>query len=559
MANLLETLDAQLDQLFRSWNIWSTILAVILLVLLLYPLFTGSEPDTHPLLLTRQANIAPVRQSGGSAVYRSLEIPHSYPLRTGLNVKQPGQSKWAMGKNGDLRDVWRRASGGGVDDEGQPTGAKGKLLTIYGKDIEEHNFDDVSREINAIGTYIQQKQAKAVAIYLPNCIELLATVFAAAYHGFTPVLIPFNQPDDVAMQLLKLSQADFLVSAAGSIPAQRLKQKCPNIVETISVVEKTSRHMDWDQEGASTWHEIVDQASSTVTSDLPTVENAELKDIVTIWQNDTPNSGEIVSFTQGNLVSAIGAQISALPAKHRMSPSDLFLPADALTSIYILVQTLAALYSNASVALNSVAGKEVELPAAVMGVAPTIIAASAETALKLHRDSTTNVKTAAKKLAHRAQSQALAAGYMPTTSLATKFNEPHRASIGTPPGKLRLLYIFERAHAGTPPVSSEELSDLRVFTGARVIYALTASKVAGTVTQTSYYDYRIDAATKGKHSHFGSPVSSLELKLVDSDTHKTTDQKVQGEIVASGPSVQHGSASLGVSGTFRQDGTLAYV
>lgn len=530
MASILEKADAHLEHFFQGWNLWSTTLVVLILVLLLYPLFTGSEPDTHPLLLSRQSNVGFVRQPGESAVYRSLEIPNGYPLKSGLDVRHQGQSKWSRGKDGDLRDIWRRAIVGELDDNGNPSGDKGKLLTIYGQDVVEHSWDDLSREINAIGKYIQGKQAKAVAIYLPNSVELLVTVFAAAFYGFTPVLIPFNQEDHVARKLLNLSQADYLVSAAGAIPLEKLKQECPSIIEVISVVEKTSRHMDWDNEGSSTWHEIVEAAAGTASTDLPLVENAEVKDIVTIWQNDTPISGEIVAFTQKNIVSAVASQISALPPKERLDSSDLYLPADALTSVYILVQTLAALYSNASVALNSVAGKGVELSAAVMGVAPTIISASAETALKLHKESIRNVNSAAKKLAHRAQTQALSAGYMPTPSMSTKLNAPHRANIGTSPGKLRLFYVFERAHAGTPPVSSAELSDLRAFLGARVIYAFTAAKVAGTVTQTNFFDYRVEEATKGKHSHFGSPVSSLEVQLVDNDSHKTTDEKASGDV-----------------------------
>ncbi|KAK5122519.1 hypothetical protein LTR16_004069, partial [Cryomyces antarcticus] len=132
--------------------------------------------------------------------------------------------------------------------------------------------------------------------------------------------------------------------------------------------------------------------------------------------------------------------------------------------------------------------------------------------------------------------------------------------VGSTPGKLRLLFVSERVGAGSPPLTSEQLSDLRVFTGARVIYALTAAQVAGAVSQTSIFDYRREEGRSGKHSHFGIPLSSVEVKLVDTLTHRTTDKgNPEGEITVLGPAVAGGKAALGVMGTFRADHTLAYV
>lgn len=377
---------------------------------------------------------------------------------------------------------------------------------------------------------------------------------AAAFYGFHPVLVPYDQQSDIALQLISLSNADLLVAAAGSLPLADIKQKCSKVKETVFVVEPSSRQMGWTDEGSKAWHELVEDSSAT--PDLPPRdENTQVPDVITIWQNDKPESGEVVAFTQKNLVAAIGAQISALPLKRRISQSDLYLPADALTSPYILVQTLAALFSNASVVLNSVAGKDVEIPLAAMGVAPTIIAASADSALKLHEKTRGDVTTTTKRIALRTQTQALAAGTMPIKPTLTS---PAFASVGTPPGKLRLLFVFERINSGTPPLSSVELSELRAFTGARVIYGLTSARVAGTIAQTTFFDYRTDETPKGKHAHFGVPLGAVEIKLVDTDSHKTTDEKPLGEIVVSGPAVKDGSTHLGVNGTFRGDGTLAY-
>lgn len=322
------------------------------------------------------------------------------------------------------------------------------------------------------------------------------------------------------------------MAPAGSITMTELGKECKGIHEILLVVEKSSRDVDWSEANGCLWHDLV--ANSTdATSELPANEaNQEVTGLTTVWLNEKPEQGEIMTFTQKNLVAAVAAQLSALPVRHRMGPSDLFLPADSLTAAYILVQTLAALYCHASVALNSVAGPEVELPLAATGIAPTIIAASADSASKLHTSGKASSTGTAKKWALSTQTQALKAGYMPPTTLLSRINKPTVATIGNVPGKLRLLYAYERTHAGTPPLSSIELSELRAFTGARVIYALTTAKVAGTVAQSGFYDYRVqDGEDAPKHAHFGAPVSTVEVMVVDEGEHRTVEGGVvQGQV-----------------------------
>jgi hypothetical protein len=237
------------------------------------------------------------------------------------------------------------------------------------------------------------------------------------------------------------------------------------------------------------------------------------------------------SLTLGqNLVAAVSALIASLPVNQRLNPSDLFLSADSWTNTYALCWTLAALFSHASVAINSVAGPGVQLKLAMRNVAPTVVVASAETAENLHAETKVGVTGGRKAIAHLAQTSALDAGRMPAETLFTRINAPHRAAIDNTPGKLRLLLISERAGAETPPLSSHDLSDLRIFTGARVIYALTAAKVAGAVAQSNVFDYRRAGGSRNKHSHFGAPLSSLEVKVVDTPAHKTTDESAKGEV-----------------------------
>jgi hypothetical protein len=65
-------------------------------------------------------------------------------LTTGLNIRDPGLSKWARGRDGDLRDIWRRVVHGPTDHDGKPTGDKGRILTVLGSEqVIEHNLGTI--------------------------------------------------------------------------------------------------------------------------------------------------------------------------------------------------------------------------------------------------------------------------------------------------------------------------------------------------------------------------------------------------------------------------------
>jgi len=206
------------------------------------------------------------------------------------------------------------------------------------------------------------------------------------------------------------------------------------------------------------------------------------------------------------------------------------LPIDSLTFTYPLALTMGVLFSNASIALNSVAGIDVDFALATAGVTPTMIVASSQTVANAHVEIKKSSFGYAEKREHWLHDRTLKAGRMPNANLFTKESGPIRHATGNT-AKLRLLYVSERVGATqSPPLSSTILSDMRIFTGARVVYALTAAKVAGAVAQTNFFDYRKNEET-GNCSHFGAPLSSVKVKLVDTSDHKTTDEgNPQGQV-----------------------------
>lgn len=365
----------------------------------------------------------------------------------------------------------------------------------------------------------------------------MAALFSCAFYNLTAILIPFDQSDDAVISMLRQAEADTVVALPGSFPFDAVSKTYPALRQVVWVVDEGNRHMDWNEVpkgmggklNVATWQDIVQDSPADAGRELPPIADQHTApDIIVFWQTKPGEMEEMVLFTAANLTAAIAAQLFAIPQSQRMSPSDLFLPADALTSTYTLALTLVAIHSNASVAFNSSAG-ELDLSLATRGISPTILVASPQTLLKTHAQTTKQISSFIGSKIHYLQTRTLTqSGVMPTASLLTSYNDSLRPAIGRVPGKLRLVYTAERGRSeSTPRLSSAVLSDLRIFLGARIIYALTAAKVAGAVAQTQFYDYRV---FEDKCSHFGPPVTSCEVLLRDAGEFKTTDEKSEGEV-----------------------------
>lgn len=306
------------------------------------------------------------------------------------------------------------------------------------------------------------------------------------------------------------------------------------------------------------WHDIVEENIGSATAELPTNEAGDaVGEIISIWQNinDLSEPPTITAFTHANFTSAIAALITTLPLRQRLSPADLVLPASSFNIPYVLCQTFAALFTHASIAITSVAEPGVDLALARRGVSPTVIIASAETMAKLHAQETKDISSAIQKFSKATQAQTMSAGRMPTDGLLFKLLAPS----GGKPGQLRLILTSERVGAGSPTLTSTMLSDLRIFTRARIVYALTAAPVCGAISQSNVFDYRREDGQG--FAHFGVPVSSVEVKLRAKEEEGTLGgDRPEGEVVVFGPAVAGGKeARLGVKGRFREDGTLALI
>ena len=208
--------------------------------------------------------------------------------------------------------------------------------------------------------------------------------------------------------------------------------------------------------------------------------------------------------------------------------------------------TLAALFSNSSIALSSVSGLAADYVVAFRGITPSIVIASTQTLSTLHSEKAAVPSSLMQEINRWRRARSLAAGNMPRATGS--------------PVKPRLIYTFERAASGSTSLTNSQISDLRVYTGAHIINAFTAARVAGAISQTNLFDYRTGVDVDSPvPAHYGPPLSSVEIKLIETPGHKSTDENfTEGQLVVEGPAVAGGTATVDGVMKITSSNTLCY-
>jgi hypothetical protein len=222
--------------------------------------------------------------------------------------------------------------------------------------------------------------------------------------------------------------------------------------------------------------------------------------------------------------------------------------------------------AGATVALNPMAGKTADLEIAIKNVNPTIIVASANTLAQVHKRTTGSQIEMWHGLIHWFQSRTLTIhGQIPKGNFWTKVNDYSRPAVGN---RLRVVFTAEACDdPESVPLNSRELSDLRVYFGAKVVYGLKHHAVAGPITQWNLYDYRVQESgpvprqEPRRCAHFGAVTPSVEIKLRDYEDYTADDKEgPRGEIIVAGPTVasEKWEVALGVVGKWLPEAVLAY-
>ncbi|KAG0133723.1 hypothetical protein HOY82DRAFT_500927 [Tuber indicum] len=539
-------------------NVVSYTLIALVLGLMILPAIFQKDPDIHPMILNRQSNVSPVRNPKESAVHRSTLSPPGYPLVSGLGL--PTDKKYRT-RDGDIRDVWNQAVKEG----------KGKVLSVKGSEVKELDIDQLTQNIHSLGSYIKSiPGAKRIAIYLANDVENLVASFACAFYDLTLITLPFDPrgPPDVT-SLLNRSKADVLIAPAGDLALNDLNG-AKNIKEIIWVVEPGSQHLNWASPNgnkSSVYHDVI-KMPSTGAGDV----DLDGPAVIVFGPKYTGKERriEMAEFNHKQIIAGVASTIASVkPGPETLKPDDVFVPVDTLSDIYTRIITYAALTSGTTVALNPIAGTHADLELCVKHVRPTVIVASTSTLVDTVSITAGSRMEIWHNILHYFQCRTLESGRIPKGNALIRFNDYTRPNVGQP-SRLRLVFSAETAgDLDSHPLNSEDLNDLRVYFGARVVYGLKHHMVAGPINQQHVYDYRVQPQTPKpskkkeiprKCAHFGGVTPGCEVFTRDWNIFKASDAGgSRGEIVVRGPTVIGGEAPLGVVGKWWPDGVLSYV
>ncbi|KAK9366946.1 hypothetical protein V1509DRAFT_628464 [Lipomyces kononenkoae] len=512
-------------------------LASVVVLILGYRLVRHRYPDVHPFALYHQSSISPVRNSEESAIYRSTLTPFTYPLISGLNIRE-GHSF----RDGDLRDIWNFAKNG--------------KLGVFNKKSNEIVYHDYDTELTPLAHKVASRfnqyvpDVKKIGIYLPNSLENVVTFFAAAHYGITVVLLPLVSDMSELTRYLDISRPEILIFEDGLLDFAQLT--LPKSIQSVIVVAPSIRdHQKWKSQLSENapssitihnWEDVVSSTSSIATS-LETPQEAFTGPAVVVPYTNSLGKVESATFFHRNIVSAVAAQLRVIYKSECFRPADVVLTVESLQNMYARIMLLAAFTAGTNVVLCDMHSEEFDLEV-LRAINPTVMIVSTKS---LHGllDYTPGLIT---KMRLKRARGILASGNIPWPVLRLL-------------SKLRLVYTHEEQPVSqkqaktsnvndkTSSLTSAQLSLLRALLGARVIYSLTNPRIAGPICQTHIYDYR----NLGPARVYGPLVPAVEAIVKDTEHLKGGDR--QGQLFVRGlPCADRGWVTTNIVGEWGDDG-----
>ena len=168
----------------------------------------------------------------------------------------------------------------------------------------------------------------------------------------------------------------------------------------------------------------------------------------------------------------------------------------------------------------------VDVELASSGIRPTVIIASTLTGLSLHTKTSELFVSPFAPLYRWSGLRRLRSGNLSSSAS----NTPSSKFNNSPLSSLRLILLSHRAgDISSPTLTASMLTDLRIFPGIPLAYALTTGKVCGAITQTNILDYRMKDQEGDEH-HFGAPLSCVEVFLKGEEEEMDQGLAATGEV-----------------------------
>lgn len=377
-----------------------------------------------------QCIASPVRNANESSIYRSHVTPEGFPLMSGLGIRQ-GYGR----RNGDLRDVFAIAKEGPM--------------------VGNNSWEDIERDVHALGKYLKSANVTRVLVILPNTIRNITTQFACAFYDITLCLKGNRTVSKGLEQALNIEAS---------------------IVDEDGTVIHVLSSSDQAQRRSISWVELMAKSEGII--EINPQEKLTNPALVTLKDNKQ------FSYSHSNIISAVAGQMFGLPRQYRLNERDVFLSTNSFDDIPTRICMYAALASKSRLLLF----KE-PFTLEDIGTDPTFVYTSPQRLQALARLHNSYLKdvVASRWIAHGAH--------------------PPRWTRKMP-WSLRVIKISVASEIEAP--SQNQITQVQKVSGSRIVIGTCDPNVAGNITEKHPCDYT-------QNGGYGIPLPCVEVKTIGPD------------------------------------------
>lgn len=461
-------------------------LLAVLIVHLIFSSYVESTRDVPSLYLTQQLVEEATRQEMESAVHKSNKLDHSHGLRVGLDIRYDHYKL----RNGNLCDVWELYMALVKKNSKSSVHVNGTELSAT---VLNSQMALLGAHLASLGT---KEVALPISLFLAS-LASLAVIWACFINQITVCL--YDSVKSVE---------------AGDIDVFFVQKKDP--------VPENAKVLFLDGNGPDSFEEIASNGIlSAFSNDYHFSKDRGVA--LRIARRLNPSVVTTVSFTVGNLISALASSLKHLPPSHAVSNSDKVVVVldpkasnEALTNS--LNKVLVGLVSHANVEVLS--DPELLTLKRLQELQPSVLCLSELAFLSLFPQNELSSSLS--------WFQSLFVQQLVKFLSKGKFSVNRYLWTGVLGPSLRLVYVHKLV-AAKSSTSSVELNTFRSLLSSRIVVEQGYFSIFGPFLQTDFYDYRvISTATLPNYRGFGCLNQSVEIKLVNYDAKSPGDILVRG-------------------------------
>lgn len=480
-----------------------------------------SQRDLDDIALKEQSNVASVRKTNETAVYRNFLVPAGFPLSTGL-----GLSNNYKIRNGNFGDVWNAI---------MEISKGGSNYIQFGD--KEYKLS----EINGIAKHLLTTELFQKKLSIGLCVSPLT------FHGFILYLA----------SMMATIQNGTVPHVLSSIPRKKTNDVDILIIDSRKTYDKLNGSQEWYKniiicDGESYDKDLNLIALDTLldgysnSDDFKYATPADNKDDHKDFLHITSEFQRTTIFNQMNLVSSMASFIKSFPSNHELSSEDTICVIREIQTkdlnLQIWPKVLSVLLHGGSVKFldNSAISKSPELLQSVTLLQSTPFSLTQLT--KFLFKSNNGIWNKMKLSWSRT---------LFSEGIFTKLSQVNSLTVKS----LRCIFLTESVTAydelssfsdnipkrRSPQLqnslSSRDLTEVRAQFGTRVINEFYCPyMVLGPVASTNFYDYRVFPSNVDDLVTSVGPLStSLEGKLISTKSNSDLDvERRQGMLCVRG-------------------------